>query len=122
MLVAIHGARTNIVALDKDFGIPPLALLRKSKAWDFHAALTFITTPNAPSGRGYSTAELEAPLPCMQKGVVVLDEALRGFCGRERAGSSRREISWNVIVARTFWRRRIRSASSASVILLATPS
>ncbi len=28
-------------------------------AWDFRAALTFITTPNAPSGRGYSTAELE---------------------------------------------------------------
>src|SRR5882757_7373856 len=32
VLAAIHGARTNVVALNKDFGIPPLAVLRKSKA------------------------------------------------------------------------------------------
>ena len=41
---------------------------------EFNAALTFVTTPNAPSGRGYPTAELEK-LCRAQKGVVVLDEA-----------------------------------------------
>jgi histidinol-phosphate aminotransferase len=78
VLAAIHGARDNIVALDRDFGIPPLSVLRKSRAWDFRAALTFITTPNAPSGRAYPTAELES-LCRAQKGVVVLDEAYVDF-------------------------------------------
>ncbi len=99
VLAAIHGARTNVVALDGSFGIPPLAVLKKSKAWDFHAALTFVTTPNAPSGRGYPTAELEA-LCRAQKGVVVLDEAYVDF-GRENA--MRLALKYpHVIVARTF--------------------
>ncbi len=66
------------MALDGQFGIPPLAILKKSKAWDFHAALTLVTTPSAPSGRSYSTAELEA-LCCAAKGVIVLDEAYVDF-------------------------------------------
>src|SRR5580765_2138042 len=52
VLGAIHGARTNAVPLRADFGLPSLADLRRSGAWDFEAALTFVTTPNAPSGRG----------------------------------------------------------------------
>ena len=99
VLAAIHGARTNIVALDKNFGIPPLPVLLKSKAWDFRAALTFITTPNAPSGRGYSTAELEA-LCRAQKGVVVLDEAYVDFAD---ANALKLALKCpNVLVARTF--------------------
>src|SRR5262249_16804665 len=66
------------VALDRDFSIPPISLLKKSRAWDFHAALTFITTPNAPGGRGYTTAELDA-LCRAQRGAVVLDEAYVDF-------------------------------------------
>jgi histidinol-phosphate aminotransferase len=99
VLAAIHGAGANVVALDRDFGIPPLSALRKSKAWDFGAALTFITTPNAPSGRGYPTAELEA-LCRAQKGVVVLDEAYVDF-----ADANALELALqypNVLVARTF--------------------
>jgi histidinol-phosphate aminotransferase len=46
VLAAIHGARTNAVRLADDFSLPPLAVLKKSKAWDFHAALTLVTTPN----------------------------------------------------------------------------
>ena len=54
--------------------------------WDFAAAaLTFITTPNAPSGRGYATAELEK-LCRAQRGVVVLDEAYVDFAARKRDG------------------------------------
>lgn len=99
VLAAIHGARTNVVALDKDFGIPPLAVLKKSKAWDFCAALTFVTTPNAPSGRGYSTAELEG-LCRLHKGVIILDEAYVDF-----GGENAMELALKypqVIVARTF--------------------
>jgi histidinol-phosphate aminotransferase len=99
VLAAIHGARTNEVALDKSFGIPPLAMLKKSRAWDFHAALTFVTTPNAPSGRGYSTAELDA-LCREHRGVIVLDEAYVDF-GRENAMKLALKHP-HVIVARTF--------------------
>ncbi len=99
VLAAIHGARTNVVALDKDFGIPPLAVLKKSKAWDFGAALTFITTPNAPSGRGYTTAELEA-LCREHRGVVVLDEAYVDFA---EGNALKLALKYpHVIVARTF--------------------
>ncbi len=99
VLADIHNARTNIVALDKQFGIPPVPVLKKSRAWDFHAALTYITTPNAPSGRGYSTAELEA-LCRAHRGVIVLDEAYVDF-----AAENALELALkypHVIVARTF--------------------
>lgn len=67
--------------------------------WDFHAALTFITTPNAPSGRGYKTAELEK-LCRAQKGVVVLDEAYADFA---RENAMRLALKFpHVLVARTF--------------------
>ena len=99
VLAAIHGARTNVVTLEKDFGIPPLPVLRKSKAWDFDAALTFITTPNAPSGRGYSTVELEA-LCREQRGVVVLDEAYVDFADGNALKLALKHP--NVMVARTF--------------------
>jgi histidinol-phosphate aminotransferase len=99
VLAAIHGARTNVVALEKDFGIPPLPVLKKSKAWDFRAALTYVTTPNAPSGRGYTTAELEA-LCRAQKGVIILDEAYVDFAG---GNAMKLALKYpNVIVARTF--------------------
>ena len=99
VLAAIHGARTNVVALDGRFGLPPLAVLKKSKAWDFNAALTLVTTPNAPSGRGYATAELEA-LCRAQRGVIILDEAYVDFAGEN---ALRLALKYpHVIVSRTF--------------------
>ena len=99
VLAAIHGARANVVALDRDFGLPPLAVLRKSKAWDFRAALTYVTTPNAPSGRGYSLADLDA-LCRAQRGVVILDEAYVDFADGNAMTLALKHP--NVIVARTF--------------------
>ena len=99
VLAAIHGARTNAVSLDSQFGLPPLAVLKKSKTWDFHAALTFITTPNAPSGRAYATAELDA-LCRAQKGVVILDEAYVDFASGNSLSLATKYP--NVLVARTF--------------------
>jgi histidinol-phosphate aminotransferase len=98
VLADIAGARRNPVPLAADFGLPALAELKAGR-WDFQAALTFITTPNAPSGRGYATAELET-LCRAQRGVVVLDEAYADFA-RENAMALALRLP-HVLVARTF--------------------
>jgi histidinol-phosphate aminotransferase len=99
VLAAIHGARSNAVPLDVDFGIPDVSTLKKSGRWSFGAALTLVTTPNAPSGRGYATKTL-AQLCRAQQGVVVLDEAYADFA-REHALPLALLLP-NVLVARTF--------------------
>lgn len=99
VLAAIHGARTNAVRLAPHFALPAVERLRKPRAWDFRAALTFITTPNAPSGRGYGTVELER-LCRAQAGVVVLDEAYVDFAKEDALKLALKHP--HVIVARTF--------------------
>jgi histidinol-phosphate aminotransferase len=99
VLADIHGAAKIAVPLGPDFGLPSVQELRRGRSWEFNAALTLITTPNAPSGCGYSTAELEK-LCRSQRGVVILDEAYVNF-----AGENAMELALNyphVIVARTF--------------------
>ena len=99
VLTEIHGAIPHRVPLNKEFGLPSVKDLRKGKLWDFGASLTIITTPNAPSGRGYTTAELEV-LSKAQNGIVILDEAYVDFA-EENAMSLALKYP-NVIVARTF--------------------
>jgi len=99
VLADIHGAAKNIVSLHADFSLPEVAELRRGRRWNFAAALTFITTPNAPGGRGYSKAELNT-LCAAQKGVVVLDEAYVDFA-RENAMELALKFP-HVLVARTF--------------------
>ena len=99
VLADIHGAAKNAMALNPDFSLPDVAVLKRGKQWSFDAALTLVTTPNAPSGRGYPTAELEK-LCRAQKGVVVLDEAYVDFA-KENAMSLALKFS-HVLVARTF--------------------
>ncbi len=99
VLADIHGARRNAVRLLPDFGLPALPLLEKSRAWDFSAALTLVTTPNAPSGREYGREELER-LCRRQRGVVVLDEAYVDFAGGDALALALRHP--HVLVARTF--------------------
>ena len=98
VLADIAGARRNPVPLAADFALPSLAEL-KAGWWDFRAALTFITTPNAPSGRGYAVAELET-LCRAQRGVVVLDEAYVDFARENAMALALRHP--HVLVARTF--------------------
>jgi histidinol-phosphate aminotransferase len=78
VLAETNGASTNAVPLGASFSLPATAELRRGKRWDFAAALTFVTTPNAPSGNGFSTAALDA-LCAAQRGVIVLDEAYVDF-------------------------------------------
>jgi len=99
VLADIHNAKRNEVCLLDDFSLPPVKQLRKKESWDFRAALTYITTPNAPTGCGYTTAELDA-LCLAQKGVVVLDEAYVDFA-KENAMHLAAKHS-HVLVSRTF--------------------
>jgi histidinol-phosphate aminotransferase len=99
VLADIHGARKNPVPLAKDFALPSVEELRSGKKWNFKAALTLITTPNAPSGRGYSTKELEQ-LCRAQNGIMILDEAYVDFA-EENAMSLALKYP-HVIISRTF--------------------
>lgn len=89
VLTDIQNAKRCEVILDEDFSLTKLG----------RAPLTFVTTPNAPSGRGYTTAELEK-LCRAQHGVVVLDEAYVDFA-EENAMELALRLP-NVIVSRTF--------------------
>ena len=99
VLAAIHGALSNSVPLPEDFDIPSMPELRRGRQWNFRAALTFVTTPNAPSGRGYTTAQL-ASLCRAQKGIVVLDEAYVDFAAEHALALALK--FQHVLVARTF--------------------
>jgi histidinol-phosphate aminotransferase len=99
VLADIHGAAANAVPLGEDFAIPSLAELKRSRHWDFRASLSLVTTPNAPSGRGYRTAQLEE-LCLAQKGVVLLDEAYVDFAHENALKLALKHP--HVLVARTF--------------------
>ena len=99
VLAETHGALTNPVPLKPDFSMLSVAELKRGKQWNFSAALTLVTTPNAPSGRGYKTSELEK-LCRAQKGVVVLDEAYVDFANENALKLALKHP--HVLVARTF--------------------
>jgi histidinol-phosphate aminotransferase len=99
VLADLHGAQSNPVPLNPDFSLPSISELKRGKQWDFEAALTFVTTPNAPSGRGYSTSELDRLCP-VQRRVIVLDEAYVDFAN-ENALSLALKYP-HVLVGRTF--------------------
>ena len=99
VLADIHGAVRTAVPLKPDFSLPSVAELKQDGIWRFDAALTFVTTPNAPSGRGYPTHELGA-LCKAQRGVVVLDEAYVDFAEENALKLALKHP--HVLVARTF--------------------
>ena len=99
VLADIAGAIRNPVPLAEGFALPAVADLRRGGRWDFRAALTFLTTPNAPSGRGYRTVELDE-LCRAQKGVVVLDEAYVDFAPENALALAFKHR--HVLVSRTF--------------------
>src|SRR5690606_11045162 len=87
------------VPLRPDFALPSTAALREGGRWRFDAALTLVTTPNAPSGRGYPTTELAA-LCRAQRGIVLLDEAYVEFADEDAMRLALEHP--HVLVARTF--------------------
>lgn len=97
-LVDIHGASRHPIALLPDYSLPCSDDLQRL-GWDTRAALTLVTTPNAPSGRGYATSDLEA-LCARQQGVIVLDEAYVDFADENALSLALRHPQ--VLVSRTF--------------------
>lgn len=98
VLAAIHGARPKAIPLGENFELPNLRELKGAR-WDSNAALTLITTPNAPSGRGYPRAQLEA-LCRGHSGLIILDEAYVDYA-QESALELALEYP-HVLAARTF--------------------
>ena len=98
ILSDIHGGRRNEVQLPNDFTLPTVAEL-KSSNWDFNAALSYVTTPNAPSGLGYRTRDL-AKLCEAQNGIVILDEAYVDFANENALRLAKR--CPHVIISRSF--------------------
>jgi histidinol-phosphate aminotransferase len=99
VLADIHGAAKNAMPLKPDFSLPQISELKRDGIWKFDAALTFVTTPNAPSGRDYKTPALEN-LCRAQKGVVILDEAYVDFADENALKLALKYP--HVLVARTF--------------------
>lgn len=99
VLAAIHGAAPSPLALRWEFALPKAGELKHDKQWQPDAPLTFITTPNAPSGRGYATAHLDE-LCAKFRGVVLLDETYVDFA-EENALMLALKYR-HVLVARTF--------------------
>ena len=99
VLAEIHGALLNPVALNDDFSLPLDSIGYPPKKIFHYAALTFVTTPNAPTGRGCPTREL-ASLCRRMKGVVILDEAYVDFAGENAMKLALKYP--HVIVSRTF--------------------
>lgn len=99
VLAEAHGAAHNPVPLPPDFDLPGLGTLRRGRRWRFNAALTFVTTPHAPSGRGYATRTLEQFCRA-QQGLLVLDEAYVDFAAEHALELALRYP--HVLVARTF--------------------
>lgn len=94
-----HGARLGSAALESDFSLPSIPKLRRTSGWTFDADLTFVTTPNAPSGRGYSTRELDALCRAL-RGVVILDEAYVDFASENALRLALKHP--RVLISRTF--------------------
>ena len=99
VLADIHGAAQNRVPLARNFELPSLSSLKTAGKWIPDAALTFVTTPNAPSGRAYATRDLDR-LCRAHKRVVLLDEAYVDFAPENALGLALKHP--HVLVARTF--------------------
>jgi len=99
VIAAMHGARLGSAPLEPDFSLPSLAKLRRTRGWRFDAAVTLVTTPNAPSGRAYPLRELDA-LCAALRGVVILDEAYVDFAPGHAMPLALKHP--HVIVSRTF--------------------
>lgn len=77
VLVGIQDGRSAVIEFDRSMKLPFEAIAAST------AAVFFLTSPNAPTGVGFSNAELERILTSF-RGVLVVDEAYVPFA-RENA-------------------------------------
>jgi histidinol-phosphate aminotransferase len=91
-LAAVQGAACAETPFDDDYRLPADALAAAN------AAVTFVASPNSPSGTGFATAELDA-LAGRVRGLLVIDEAYADFADENAMDLVRRRQ--NVVVLRT---------------------
>ncbi len=99
VLADMYGALKKPVDLNPDFSFPNSAELKRRKHWNFYAALSYITTPNAPTGTPAKTSTLES-ICKLTKGIVILDEAYADFAPENALQLALKYP--HVIVSRTF--------------------
>jgi len=92
VLVAIENGRPEVIEFTREMTLPVEALARS------RAPILFLTSPNAPTGVGFRTNEIEA-LANAFPGVLVVDEAYADFA-EENAMELVRQHP-RVVVART---------------------
>jgi len=93
VLVGIQDGRTLAVEFDRSMRLPSEAIAGSA------ASVFFLTSPNAPTGVGFRTTEIEALLNHYQ-GLLVVDETYAVFAEENAAGLVARYP--NLCVVRTF--------------------
>ena len=74
VLVAIQDGRSSVIEFDRSMRLPV------EKIASSNARVFFLTSPNAPTGVGFSNAEIERVLQSFS-GLLVVDEAYVPFAG-----------------------------------------
>jgi histidinol-phosphate aminotransferase len=72
VLVGIQDGRAQVIEFDRSMKLPAAQIA------DSGASVFFLTSPNAPTGVGFATAEIEALLRSF-RGLLVVDEAYAPF-------------------------------------------
>ncbi len=93
VLVGIQGGRAVAVEFDRSMRLPVESVAASP------ARMFFLTSPNAPTGVGFATAEIEAILQRFQ-GLLVVDETYAAFAEENAAGLVAHYP--NLCVVRTF--------------------
>ncbi|HEY3755136.1 MAG TPA: histidinol-phosphate transaminase [Opitutaceae bacterium] len=92
VLIGMQGGRSDAIEYDRSFRLPVERINASG------AAIFFLTSPNAPTGVGYSNAEIEAVL-ARYRGLLVVDEAYGPFAGESAIALLARHR--NLVVVRT---------------------
>lgn len=92
VLVAIQDGKTEMVQFDRSMKLPFNAIAQST------ARIFFLTSPNAPTGVGFSRTEIKALLGQF-KGVLVVDEAYALFAREDAVPLIERNP--NLVVVRT---------------------
>lgn len=92
VLVAIHDGRVETLEFDRSMKLPVDKIVASN------ARVFFLTSPNAPTGVGFTTAEIEDVLK-RYRGLLVVDEAYALFA-RENAASLVSRYP-NLVIVRT---------------------
>jgi histidinol-phosphate aminotransferase len=93
VLAALQNAPLIEVPFDRTFALDPTAIAISG------ANIFFLTSPNAPSGVGFSTTQI-ADLACTFPGILVVDEAYVAFAAEHAAALV--AVFPRLVITRTF--------------------